>query len=166
MEKSDIKPNDGPTSAKDATGGDCGASACSEIHWAEELGWGDSPTKPPQPKQKEIRELLENMDAWSDHFRHSQHGATLTMIRARQTVRELAERVTWLEAQWEETKQLLHAVGSGKADSLIRRAAADALMHLETNYDVDGNSMAESDAADKLRSIFPNAEPSHGKNHQ
>jgi len=132
------------------------ARPCSEIPWAEELGWGDSPPKPPQPKQKEIRDLLENMDAWSDHFRHSQHGATLTMLRAKHTVRELAERVEWLETQWEETKQLLHAVGSGKADSLIRRAAADALMHLETNYDIDGNSMGESDAADKLRSILPN----------
>lgn len=106
----------------------------------------------------EIKSLLENMDAWADHFRHSQHGATLTMLRAIQTIRELAERVEWLETQWEETKQLLHAVGSGKSDSLIRRAAADALMHLETNYDIDGNSMAESDAADKLRSILPNAD--------
>jgi len=105
-----------------------------------------------------LPELLGNMDEWTEHFRHNQHGATLTMLRAKQTIRGLANRAKWLETQWEETKELLHAVGSGKADSVIRRAVEGALLTLETNYDIDGNSMGESDAANTLRSVLPNAE--------
>lgn len=44
----------------------------------------------------------------------------------------------------------------------LERGIKDALMHLETNYDIDGNSMKDSDAARTLRSaISPaNSEPS------
>lgn len=35
-------------------------------------------------------------------------------------------------------------------------AIIEALQHLETNYDIDGNSMADSDAATCLRRVMPN----------
>jgi hypothetical protein len=34
---------------------------------------------------------------------------------------------------------------------LLKRAINDALMHLRTNWDIDGHSMEDSDAADTLR---------------
>jgi hypothetical protein len=34
----------------------------------------------------------------------------------------------------------------------LERAIMDAMMHLETNYDIDGQCMSESDAMDCLRS--------------
>lgn len=36
-------------------------------------------------------------------------------------MRILADRAEWLENQWEETKELLHAVGRGDVDSRLRR---------------------------------------------
>lgn len=41
----------------------------------------------------------------------------------------------------------------------LESAIDEALLHLNTNIDVDGNSMAESDAADCLRSVMPNGKP-------
>ena len=73
---------------------------------------------------------------------------------ARQTIKDQSDRIAWLESQWEETKRLLHAVGAGRADSRLRRNVEEALMHLETNYDIDGASMKDSDAARKLRSAI------------
>jgi hypothetical protein len=99
-------------------------------------------------------ELLENLEAWGEHFREMQHGATLTILRARKTICDQSARIAWLGNQWEETKELLHAVGAGRVDSRLRRNVEEALMHLETNYDIDGASMKDSDAARKLRSAI------------
>lgn len=38
----------------------------------------------------------------------------------------------------------------------LENAIADSLMHLNTNIDVDGNSMSESDAADCLNAVMQN----------
>jgi hypothetical protein len=77
-------------------------------------------------------ELLENLGEWGEHFREKQHGATLTILRARKTIIDQSARIAWLENQWEETKELLHAVGSGRADSRLKQAAdlmRDAMRH-------------------------------------
>lgn len=99
-------------------------------------------------------ELLENLEEWGEHFREKQHGVTLTILRARKTISDQSARIAWLENQWEETKELLHAVGAGRVDSRLRRNVEEALMHLETNYDIDGASMKDSDAARKLRAAI------------
>lgn len=41
--------------------------------------------------------------------------------------------------------------GAVRRIEVLEKAAADSLMHLETNMDIDGNSMAKSAAADCLR---------------
>ena len=38
----------------------------------------------------------------------------------------------------------------------LEEAVEEALMHLDTNYDCDGNCMKDSDAADCLRRVLPN----------
>jgi hypothetical protein len=58
--------------------------------------------------------------------------------------------VTRMEPIWEGLEMLEREVVR------LREAVTDALAHLETNYDIDGNSMAKSDAANKLRSILAN----------
>ena len=36
----------------------------------------------------------------------------------------------------------------------LRKAISKALIHLNTNYDIDGNCMKDSDAADCLREVM------------
>lgn len=43
-----------------------------------------------------------------------------------------------------------------RENTKLMEAIGDALMHLNTNYDVDGNSMADSDAADCLNKVISN----------
>ena len=47
-----------------------------------------------------LRELLENLEEWGEHFREQQHGATLTLLRARKTITDQAARID----------ELLHAL--------------------------------------------------------
>jgi hypothetical protein len=42
-------------------------------------------------------ELLENLQEWGEHFREKQHGATLTILRARRTILDQGARIDALE---------------------------------------------------------------------
>ena len=42
-------------------------------------------------------ELLENLQEWGEHFREKQHGATLTILRARKTILDQCARIDALE---------------------------------------------------------------------
>lgn len=41
----------------------------------------------------QIKELLENLEAWGEEFRATQHGATLTILRAKKTIMDQAARI-------------------------------------------------------------------------
>jgi len=44
-----------------------------------------------------FRELIDNLQEWGEHFREKQHGATLTMLRARKTILDQSARIAELE---------------------------------------------------------------------
>ena len=43
------------------------------------------------------RELIDNLQEWGEHFRNKQHGATLTILRARKTILDQSARIHELE---------------------------------------------------------------------
>ena len=45
----------------------------------------------------QITELLENLEAWGEEFRTNQHGATLTILRARKTIADQAAMIAQLK---------------------------------------------------------------------
>ena len=55
-----------------------------------------------------------------------------------------------LAPSWHEAAALLHDY------QRLLDAISDALMQLDTNFDIDGNSMEHSDAARALRSVMQN----------
>lgn len=85
---------------------------------------------------------------------HSGHHDTVEGVFAwcEQGTRDRAE--DWLE----ENSSGIYRPSAEAAQRLreLTQAVESALMHLNTNFDADGNSMAESDAADCLNSVMPN----------
>jgi hypothetical protein len=103
---------------------------------------------------------VENLQEWGEHFREQQHGATLTILRARRTIIDQSARIVWLENQWEETKKLMHAVGSGRADSRLKQAAdlmRDAMRHKPETW---------NHAIDYYETIFLEKECPHDVGHE
>jgi hypothetical protein len=43
-------------------------------------------------------ELLENLEEWGEHFREMQHGATLSILRAKKTIQDLAAHAAAMES--------------------------------------------------------------------
>lgn len=51
----------------------------------------------PHETKREITGLIENLEEWADHFRNKQHGATLSILRAKKTITDQAARIEQLE---------------------------------------------------------------------
>lgn len=43
------------------------------------------------PSCSALSDLVANLEEWGEHFREKQHGATLTILRAKKTIADLAE---------------------------------------------------------------------------
>ena len=78
----------------------------------------------------------------TDWHRLEEYSAPLSAYK------RMTELCRTLERERDEWRK--KAVGLHKMEVAIHYA----LMHLETNYDIDGNSMKDSDAARKLRSAI------------
>jgi len=116
-------------------------------------------------------ELIENLGEWGEHFREKQHGATLTILRARKTILDQTARIDALE---EILNRLFHYTDctTGQMDEsakiifrLMKYADRTAENHPEAVTSLGQNARAragfwlaqyERENAERLKLCLPN----------
>lgn len=86
-------------------------------------------------------------------------GSALTLLRG--SISEIEEDLARIDAEHNRVRRELKnqtdaAAYYARRVETLEAAISDALMHLDTNYCIDGHSMKDSDAATALRRVFPN----------
>lgn len=83
----------------------------------------------------------------------------------RETHMHRVAKIAWSNGAYLERSAIvgtIHALaivrGLNSKIALYESAIKDALMHLDTNYCIDGLPMKDSDAANSLRRVLPNAQ--------
>jgi hypothetical protein len=63
-------------------------------------------------------ELLDNLEAWGNHFRDKQHGVTLTILRAKNVIRDQNERIETIAEMLARCEMWLSTAPDGRAMQL------------------------------------------------